>query len=329
MRAVVYTGGSEVELQERPRPIAGPGEALLRPLSVGICGTDLHPETFSFDLGVIMGHELSAEVVGLAPGVAGLEIGDRVVVNPNGITCGACGACRSGRPNLCALAHDASIGIHRDGGLAELVAIPERALHRIPATLGDDAAAFAEPLAATIHAVRAAGSVIGADVLVIGGGPMGLLALQVLMNAGASAVGLVEPVPFRRAVADHLGATGTYASVAAAGEHRRPTVIVECSGAPTAIADAVRLVAPGGTVTVVGIGPAGPGILPLDLVGKEVTVRGSALYVDEFPPAIAMLAARKVVVETLTSGVEPLGRFAAAFSAMRSPEGAVKFLLRP
>ena len=159
---------------------------------------------------------------------------------------------------------------------------------------------------------------------------MGLLALQVLRSAGAGSVRLVEPVAFRRAVANQLGATATFESVAAAGAAGPPpTVILECSGARTALADAVGLVAAGGTVTVVGIGPAGPGILPLDLVGKEVTVRGSALYVDEFPTAIAMLDAGKVLVETLTSGVEPLERFDSAFAAMRSPEGAVKFLLRP
>ena len=100
-----------------------------------------------------------------------------------------------------------------------------------------------------------------------------------------------------------------------------PSVVFECSGSPRALSDALRLVAPGGSVVVVGIGPAGPGIAPMDLVGKEITVRGSALYVDEFPVAID--------VQTLTSGVEPLERFEAAFRGMRQPDAAVKYLVRP
>ena len=329
MRAVVYGKGGAVALEDRPEPVAGPGEALLRPLAVGTCGTDLHPERFAFDPGVIMGHELSAEVVGLGPGTSGLAVGDRVVVNPNGITCGACTACRAGRPNLCQPARRASIGIHRDGGLAELVAVPERALHRIPDALGDEPAAWAEPLAAAIHAVRAAGPVAGLRVLVLGGGPIGLLTLQLLRNGRAAFVGLVEPVPFRRGVAERLGADATYDSVASAGRQAAPGLVVECSGSPAALSAAVHLVADGGSITVIGIGPVGPGIVPLELVGKEVTVRGSALYVDEFPPAIELLAGRRIVVDVLTTRVEPLERFAAAFEAMRSPEGAVKYLLRP
>ncbi len=329
MQAVVYTHGGVVAFEERPEPVAGPGEALLRPLAVGICGTDLHPESFAFDPGVIMGHELSAAVVALGPGTSGLGIGDRVVVNPNGITCGTCEACRSGRPNCCEPAHRASIGIHRDGGLAALVAVPVRALHRIPDTLGDQPAAWAEPLAAAIHAVRAAGSVLGMRTLVLGGGPIGLLTLQLLRSGGAAFVGLVEPVAFRRAVAERLGVDATYDSATSAGHEAAPALVVECSGSPAALSAAVHLVLEGGSITAIGIGPTGPGIVPLELVGKEVTIRGSALYIDEFSPALELLAGGRIVVDTLTTGVEPLDQFAAVYEEMRSPEGAVKYLLRP
>ena len=329
MRAVVYTDGGQVLLEERPDPVAGPGEALLRPLAVGICGTDLHPEVFAFDSGVIMGHEFCAAVVGIGPGTTGVSVGDRVVVNPNGITCGTCRACRTGHKNLCASSATQSVGIHRDGGLADFVALPERAVHRIPPSLGAEAAAWAEPLAATLHAVTASGPVLGLRTLVMGGGPMGLLGLQLLRNSGAAFVGLVEPVAFRRGVAERMGADATYDSMAAAGDTAAPDLVLECSGSPAALSSAVHLVAAGGSITAIGIGPAGPGILPLELVGKEVTVRGSALYVDEFPAAIEMLADGRVVVDALTTGIEPLERYAQAFEAMRRPEGAVKFVLRP
>jgi threonine dehydrogenase-like Zn-dependent dehydrogenase len=314
-------------LEDRPEPVAGPGEALLRPLAVGTCGTDLHPERFAFDPGVIMGHELSAEVVGLGRGTSRLAVGDRVVVNPNGITCGACTACRAGRPNLCQPAHRASIGIHRDGGLAELVAVPERALHRIPDTLGDEPAAWAEPLAAAIHAVRAAGPVAGLRALVLGAGPIGLLTLQLLRNGGAAFIRLVEPVR------SGAGSRSVWAptrpdSVASAGRRAAPGLVVECSGSPAALSAAVHLVADGGSITVIGIGPVGPGIVPLELVGKEVTVRGSAVR-RRVPDGHRAAGGPQDRCRCPDDRGRPSRRFAAAFEAMRNPEGAVKYLLRP
>ena len=330
MRAVVHAAGGSIALRDRPEPVPAAGEVLLRPLAVGICGTDLHPESFGFDPDVVMGHEFVARVVGLGPDAMDVRAGDRVVVNPNGITCGRCAPCRRGRANLCEAGRRASIGIHRDGGLADLVAVPTRAIHPVPDSLADEDAAWVEPLAANIRSVAAAGSVLGSRALVIGGGPMGLLTLQLLRSAGASFVGLVEPTTFRRSIAERLLADAAYDSAESAERMpEAPSVVFECSGSPRALSDALRLVAPGGSVVVVGIGPAGPGIAPMDLVGKEITVRGSALYVDEFPVAIDLLARGRIDVQTLTSGVEPLERFEAAFRGMRQPDAAVKYLVRP
>jgi (R,R)-butanediol dehydrogenase/meso-butanediol dehydrogenase/diacetyl reductase len=330
VRAVVYTADGTVALRDRPEPVPGPGEVLLRPLAVGICGTDLHPESFAFDPDVVMGHEFVAQVVGLGPDVADVRAGDRMVVNPNGITCGTCAACRCGRANLCASARRVSIGIHRDGGLADFVVLPTRALHRVPDSLSDEDAAWVEPLAANIRSVAAAGSVLGTFALVIGGGPMGLLTLQLLRNAGASFVGVVEPVAFRRSVADRLLADETYDSAESAERMpEAPSVVFECSGSPRALSDALHLVTPGGSVVAVGIGPASPGVRSMDLVGKEITVHGSSLYVGEFPVAIDLLSRGRIDVRALTSGVEPLDRFESAFRLMRQPEATVKLLLRP
>ena len=330
MRAVVHAAGGSIALRDRPEPVPAAGEVLLRPLAVGICGTDLHPESFGFDPDVVMGHEFVARVLGLRPDAKDLRARDRVVVKPNGITCGRCAPSRRGLGDHCEAGRRASIGIHRDGGLADLVAVPTRAIHPVPDSLADEDAAWVEPLAANIRSVAAAGSVLGSRALVIGGGPMGLLTLQLLRSAGASFVGLVEPTTFRRSIAERLLADATYDSAESAERMpEAPSVVFECSGSPRALSDALRLVAPGGSVVVVGIGPAGPGIAPMDLVGKEITVRGSALYVDEFPVAIDLLARGRIDVQTLTSGVEPLERFEAAFRGMRQPDAAVKYLVRP
>jgi threonine dehydrogenase-like Zn-dependent dehydrogenase len=330
VRAVVYAADGTISLRDRPVPVPGTGEVLLRPLAVGICGTDLHPAVFEFDPDVVMGHEFVARVEGLGADVTDVSIGDRVVVNPNGITCGTCSACRRGRANLCQAARRASIGIHRDGGLAELVVVPTRALYLVPDSMADEDAAWVEPLAANVRSVAAAGSVLGSCALVIGGGPMGLLTLQLLRNAGASFVGVVETVPFRRSVAERLLADVTYDSAESAERMpEAPSLIFECSGSPRALSDALRLIAPGGSIVAVGIGPAGPGVNPMDFVGKEITVHGSSLYVGEFLTAIDLLAQGRIDVRTLTSGVEPLERFESAFRAMRQPDATMKILLHP
>jgi threonine dehydrogenase-like Zn-dependent dehydrogenase len=331
MEAVVLSLAREIALEERPVPEPGAGQVLVRPSLVGICGTDLHAsELQHFTPGVVMGHEFSATVAALGGGTGPWTIGARVVVNPNGNVCGRCGPCLAGRFNLCHVAvFEAGIGVHRDGGMAPFAVVDARVLHAVPDNVTDEKAAFVEPLATAVRAVGRAEIDAGASVLILGGGPIGLLALQVSRRKRPGHIDLVERVAHRRALATRLGADAVFASVGAARVRPAPDVVIECSGSPAALGAALRLVAPGGRVVVVGIPVRSGPFAPFDLIGKEVEVRGSIIYVDEFDEAIHLLATGAVEVESLISAIEPLRRFHAAFEALHRPEACVKVLLRP
>ena len=146
-----------------------------------------------------MGHEFSAEVVAVGPEVTGWSPGMRVTVNPNGNICGACPQCRTGRYNLCPVATQVmSLGVCRDGGMAEYAAVPAVHLHALPDTVDGLRGAWTEPLAVAVRSVASSGIRLGDDVTVIGGGPIGLLVVQLARRAGARRVTLIEPSAVRR-----------------------------------------------------------------------------------------------------------------------------------
>lgn len=330
--AVVFTRDRTIDMARRPYRALGPTEVRLRPLYVGICGTDLHaPVLDHFAPGVVMGHEFSAEVVEVGSRVSDLEPRVRVVVNPNGNVCGSCWACLSDHPNLCHEAvFRAGIGVHRDGGMSTDCIVDRRVLHTVPDGLAAEEAAWVEPLATAIRGVRRAGVMVGDAAVVIGAGPIGLLTVQVLRCAGMQHIAVVEPVAFRRDVATRLGADEVAATPGALLDGLGPPdCVFECSGAPDSLAAAIELVRPAGVVVVVGLAPTAPRVPSFPLVGKEVDVRGSIIYADEFPMAIELLRRHTVDVGTLTSAILPLERFREAFEALRAPSTTVKVLLQP
>ena len=337
MKAVVLRDGDSIALEEQPEPQAGPGEVLVSTDHCGICGTDLHAPLLKelFKPNVVMGHEFSGEVVEVAPGVERWRPGDRVAVNPNGDVCGECDECRAGRYNLCRpTVLGNAVGVHRDGGMAKLVSLPPTVLHRVPDSLTGMQAAFAEPLAVAMRQVRVARFAVGGTAVVLGGGPIGLLTLQVLRRAGASHVAVVEPSPFRREMAGRLGADTTIDPNADdpadvfGSDLPRPEYAFECSGIPSGIRTGAALVRPGGTVAVVGICPQPMELDANDLIFKEVVVRGSFIYIEEFPLAIRLLEQGAIDVGAMTTGVMELDAYDEAFRLLAEPEGSVKILLR-
>src|SRR5438552_3924635 len=184
MRASSYGGARRFTTIEAPTPKPGPGDALLRVLRVGICGTDLH--IFQGDLdhrvpkGGVIGHETFAEVVE-APSGSGFKPGDRVVVDPV-VSCTTCRACRMGASYLC---RELKVrGVDVTGGMQEYYAVPVTTLLHVPDTLSDDQAAVIEPLAVATHDVRRAQVKRGDKVLVFGGGPIGTLIALVAREFG-------------------------------------------------------------------------------------------------------------------------------------------------
>jgi 2-desacetyl-2-hydroxyethyl bacteriochlorophyllide A dehydrogenase len=335
MKAVVLTSQRRHELMDVPEPEPGAGEVLVRSQFCGICGSDLHaPELEDlFRSGVVSGHEFAGEIVAVGADVPDWSVGQRVTINPNGNVCGQCRYCRQGRYNLCRVATwERPAGVAVNGGMAEYVALHTSYLHALPETLDTRRAAWTEPLAVAVRAVRTSPLRVGDTAAVIGGGPVGQLVLQVLRQAGARRVLMVEPSAFRREMAQRLGADEVLtpeevAARLAAGMLPEVDHVMECSGHVAAVQMGLDLVAAGGSIRLVGMATKPPAFDAVQAIFKEVQILGGFIYVSEFPQAIQMLAAQAVDVDSLTTAVVPLDDFADAFTALRQPESTMKVLI--
>jgi L-iditol 2-dehydrogenase len=322
--AKLAPGPGNVALVERPEPEAAPGNVVVEVVGAGICGTDLHiaDGEYATVVPVTMGHEVSGVVAGVGEGVDESWHGARVVSETYFSTCGACPFCRSGRPNLCL--ERRSIGTHVDGAFAPLLHVPVTNLHRIPEWLDGHAAALAEPLACTCHSLEGAVEE-GEDVLVVGPGPVGLLAAQVARAAGARVH--VRGTPRDAARLAKAGELGLETS--ADGTAPDADVVVDCSGAETGIAFGLERARRGGRYVQMGL--AGKHVsIPFDLVCfKELTVTsGFASTPLSWERALELIEGREVSLEPLLSDVLPLQRWEEAFAATRAAAG-IKFVLDP
>jgi L-iditol 2-dehydrogenase len=328
MRAVQLRAVGDIAEVEVADPQPKAGEVLVRVLAAGICGTDRHLFKGEFPCvpPVTPGHEFCGAVVAVGEGVA-LPIGTRIACDPN-IACGTCDPCLRGRVNLCV--RNVAIGIHRDGGFAEYATLPA---HRaLPVgDLDPEIAAFAEPLACTLHGLDIGATVPGERVVVLGGGVIGLLAVQLARNAGAKVV-LVTRQAEKRRLAEALGATATAATLdeALAIEADGADLVLECAGVAETMEMAPRLTRPGGRIVVLGVLPQGERVRiePFDLLFREIQLLHSFLNPFTQTRAIRMLQLGQVEVSPLISQRVGLTEAPAAIARAARP-GEVKVLVLP
>jgi (R,R)-butanediol dehydrogenase/meso-butanediol dehydrogenase/diacetyl reductase len=283
MRALRWEGPGVVRAVDVPRPELRDGWVRVDVAHTGLCGTDLHivaGEHPRARPGLVLGHEISGT---LADAAGDLAAGTPVVVNPL-LSCGHCATCLAGRPHTCA--NLALLGIDAPGGAAEQVLVPEGSLVPLPGGIDLALAAFAEPLAVAVRAVRRSRLTLGEDVLVVGAGPVGLAVALCARQAGAGRVCVVERAPARRQVASGLGLEVTQDAPDAAAP-----VVFDCAAHPAVAAGLAALAAPGGRVVLVGVYP---GLTPLDLQAvtfKELEVIGTRVYArDDLATAARMIA---------------------------------------
>ena len=346
MKVAVLSGIEKLIIEERPIPSVGPGEALLKVEACGICGTDVHAYLSGglYPLGTVMGHEPAGTVVEVGPGVEGFQPGDRVALY--GLTsCGTCPACERGLDYYCTDRTNHSLGSsdQLDGAFAEYVWLPHanRMLVKMPDPITFEEAALADPLATPLHAIRCSRFKPGDAVAVLGAGPIGLLAVQLLKNSGASQVICTEVSPQRSAIAEQLGADCVLNPVGG-----RETLITrvaemtgglgvdiafECSGTPAAFRQSFDLVRPGGQVMAVGVIEEETPVDPLAIVLKEIDLRGSlACSKYELELALELLAQGKVNTNLLLSDTIPLDDIeASGFRRLISSPEVVKILVKP
>jgi len=302
---------------------------------VGVCGSDIHYfehgriGRFTVDAPLVLGHEASGEVVGLGSAVSRLTFGQRVSLEP-GVPDFTCPQCLAGRYNLCTdMRFFATPPI--DGAFAELVTIHEQFAHPVPDQLSDDAAALLEPLSVGLWACRKAEVTAGSRVLITGAGPVGLVTAQCALALGASEVTVTDINKHRLQLAQDLGATTTLDSgtTSLTDSGVEPDVLLECSGHPEALADALPTVARAGRVVLVGMG-ADEAPLPISRIQEyELTVTGTFRYAHTWPAAIALASTGRVQLDRLVAGHYGLDQVREALTANRNDARAVKPIVRP
>lgn len=329
MHALRLFAPHDLRLVDVPEPIPGPGEITIRVEAAGICGTDRHLFLGEFPSKgpVTLGHEFSGIVVAAGPGVT-LAKGARVTCDPN-TPCLTCGPCLRGRVNLCE--NNVATGIHRDGGFAPLACFPAHKAVALPDDLHPHHGAFAEPLACTLHGMDMAALRPGERCVILGGGVIGLLALQVARLAGAETMMLTRSRE-KQELALSLGA----AHVAPTPEAARAIwpmgadAVIECAGVPATIEAAPSLAASGGRIVILGVMPQGATVRlePFDLLFREIQLLHSFINPFTQSRAAAMIAERVIQVAPLISRVIPLDEAAQAISHP-APTGEIRCLVVP
>ncbi|PZM13741.1 zinc-dependent alcohol dehydrogenase family protein [Rhizobium tubonense] len=312
MRAVRLESVGNIFLREVEKPVAGPGELLVRIEVCGICGTDRHLFLGEFPSKppVTLGHEFSGIVEAVGADTPGFRVGMRVTGDPN-IACGRCVHCQRGRINLCENLR--AIGIHRDGGFAEYVVLPIKQAFELPLDLDPLHGAFCEPLACCLHGIDLAEIKAGSSVVVLGGGVIGLLVVQLARLAGATSVVLVTRHPGKRRLAETLGATASIDPGASdainaitAKDGLLPggaDVVIECAGVAETTRQSTRMARSGGTVVVLGVMPQGEKIEiePFDILFRELKVLGSFINPFTHRRAAELIASGTIKVAPLIS----------------------------
>ena len=331
-RASVLGTDLTLRMEERPVPVPGPGEVLVRVRSVGVCGSDIHYfehgriADFVVESPLVLGHESSGTVVAVGDGVDDLPAGTTVAMEP-GVPCAACEQCRAGRYNLCPdVQFFATPPV--DGTFCEYVVLPRAFAHPVPDHVSFDAAALVEPLSVGVWACRKAQVQVGTRVLVTGAGPIGVMAALVARAHGASQVTISDVNVDRLAFADELG----FATVDSRDVHLPDAVLadvlIECSGAAPAIDTGIRSVAPAGTVVLVGMSPGTMAELPVGVIqGRELWVTGTFRYAHTYPTAIDLIASGRIDLDALVSRSFPLDEAEQALTYSRRDPAAMKVMV--
>ena len=314
MLTVAYTGNRTIELRAARALPPSRGQVRIHVAFVGLCGTDLHIVHGSMDRRVqvplIFGHEMSGTVDEVGGGVDGWSIGDKVTVMPL-VWDETCPACQAGNRHICQNLN--FVGIDSPGALQALWNVPASTLVKVPQRTGLRDAALIEPVAVAVHDVRRGQVSAGDKVVVVGGGPIGLLIATVARHVGGD-VAVVELDPPRRALAAQLGFTTLHPEdldepawldkwTGGAGAD----VLFEVSGAAAGIALAVALAKVRGTIVVVGIHPEPRGVDLQRIFWRELTIVGARVYEkSDFETAVELVSSGVIPTRALITRVVPL-----------------------
>ncbi|MFY0618994.1 zinc-dependent alcohol dehydrogenase [Shimia sp.] len=334
--AAFYRGNKTFEVKQIEASPPGPGEVQIKVAYCGICGTDLHAYHGNMDGRVgfarILGHEMSGTVAAVGEGVEGWANGQPVVVRP----------LDPGAPNPATerghhhISHNLKfIGLDSDGAFQELWNVPAFTLHALPETLRLDHAALIEPVAVACHDVRLSGLKPGEDVVVIGGGPIGILVAMVARDAGGKVV-ISEVNPHRLNIAQKLGfdtvnplEQDLKAEIDARTGNKGADVVFEVSGTQPGVDAMTQVAATRGRIVMVAIHATKPAIDLFQFFWRELQLIGARVYEPEdYEKAIQVVASGGVDAATVITDVSPLSDIQSAFEALDSSPTAMKSLIK-
>lgn len=302
MRAAQFEKAHTLNVINKPLRALNEGEVLVKVEACGVCGTDVHivDGTSRSTPPVIIGHEYAGIVTDVAKGTTGVAVGLHVGIDPN-ISCGMCFYCRRGLVHLCSKLR--ALGVDIDGGMAEYSIVPVKQTYALPQDMAPELSAFIEPVSCAIHGIDLARIRSGDTVVILGGGTIGLIMLQLARNAGAARVIIIEPLAHKRGVARDLGAdlvldpqTTDIRSAILDLTRVGADVVIECVGRPQTTELALELVRRGGLVEFFGVCPIGEKIAiePNAVYFKELTIVGSYVNPHTFDRSIAVLQSGRV-----------------------------------
>ncbi|KQW57227.1 L-idonate 5-dehydrogenase [Variovorax sp. Root411] len=336
-------GARDLRVEDVPIEALSPTQVRVGVKAVGICGSDLHyyqhgrVGDFLIRAPLTPGHEASGQVLEVGAQVTSVRAGDRVALNPSR-TCGHCRFCRMGASNHCENVHffgSASKWPHMQGAMREQVVVEASQCVPVPENLSFELAAFGEPLAVALHAVKEAGSLLGKTVMVIGTGPIGALILMAAKLAGASRLIAVDIQDQTLAACTRVGATQTINAAkdpsaldALAEGKGQVDVSFEVSGNYAGLANCIRLTRPRGTVVQVGtLNGSSDGCPFNQIMVKSLTYVGTFRFVDEYAWAVDYLSRGVLDVSPLLTDALPVARVHEAFALAADRQRAMKVMV--
>ena len=316
MKAAVYHGPQDLRVEEVPVRELKDNEVMIQVKYCGVCGTDIHifngdGGSFEVNPPLIPGHEFSGVVAKVGSAVTTVKEGDRVSGDPNDM-CGECYFCKNAMQHFCT--NNVGVGTTVDGGFAEYVIMREKQVYKFSDSLSFKEAAMAEPISCCLHGIDLCNIKPGCTVLVMGGGPIGMIMMQLAKNAGAARVIMSEPVEEKREQALKLGATKVinpieeYVQAVLDAYCENVDVVIECVGNIHTQADAVKFAGKGATVMYFGLASPEESypLKPDDVFKKELTITSSFINPYTFERAIRVLESGMIELESLITNVVPL-----------------------
>jgi len=326
MKAAVFHGKGDIRVDSHyPMPTPGEDSVLIRVKACGVCGTDVH--IFSGAQGatechppVILGHEFAGVVEQVGSAVTRIHVGDHVTVNPN-IACEACDQCHRGNPHFCDSM--TATGVNHDGGFAEYCTVLEKQAFVVPDGVPFEHAALCEPVSCCLHGIDLASIQTGDTVMIIGGGTIGMIMLQLAQMAGAVRTVLLETNENRFALAAALGADLTLNPLkddvpAELNRHgfQDIRVVIECVGRPETVESAIRYAGKAATVLIFGLTNPDCAIpyMPFQAFKKELTLKTSFVNPNTQGRAADIITSGKLHLDELISDRIPLDQISGAFA---------------